>query len=296
MVALESNELPQIDILCRANEEPSVTVYADEPLILSVAMVNDAAATAASHNTPLIDQIQELERKIKAEQMEEEEFKRSVEEIEQSMMKVRIYRLGGPLGWPRFIKFQSLSEDTWEDVNWPLKLLVHHPDTQVVDLDASTSCYAEFGLDPQDAQRPKGEFRVRAVVEIVKGKNIESDVVTVNLLQKKMPKAKTSNEETLLAKGRYAYKRGLYEDAKEYVQRVLKANPHSLLALNLLGEIEERRKDLSAALSAYEKALVEYNKKYSDTLEPPRSLLMKIDMIRDTMEDGTSRNNIKRTL
>lgn len=296
MVALGSNELPQIDVLCRANEEESVTVYADEPLILSVAMVNDAAVYAASHNVPLEDQIQELERKFKAGRMEEEEFKRSVEEIEQSMLTVRIYRLGGPMGWPRFIKFQSLSEDTWEYVNWPLKLLAHYPDTQVVDLDASTSCYAEFGLDPQDAQRPKGEFQVRAVVEIVKGNNIESNVVTVNLLQEKMPKAKTSEEETLLAKGRYAYKRGLYEDAKEYVQRVLEANPHSLLALDLLGDIEERRKDLSAALSAYEKALEEYNKKYLDTREPPRILLMKIDMIRDMMGEGTSRNNIKHTL
>ena len=296
MVMLESNELPQIDVLCRVNEESSVTVYADEPLILSVAMVNDAAVYAASHNAPLKDQIQELERKFKAGQMEEEEFKRSVEEIEQSMLMVRIYRLGGPMGWPRFIKFQYLSEDTWEDVDWPLKLLVHHPDTQVVDLDASTSCYVEFGLDPQDAQRPKGEFQVRAVVEIVKGKNIESDVVTVNLLQKKMPKAKTSKEETLLAKGRYAFKRGLYEDAKEYVQRVLKGNPHSLLALDLLGDIEERRKDLSAALSAYEKALEEYNKKYPGTREPPRILLMKIDVIRNMMGEGTSRNDIKRTL
>lgn len=296
MVALESNELPQIDVLCRVNEEESATVYADEPLILSVAMVNDAAVYAASHNAPLKDQIQELERKFKAGQIEEEEFKRLVEEIEQSMMKVKVYRIGGPSGWPQFIKFQSLSEDTWEDVNWPLKLLIYHPDTQVADLDASTSCYAEFGLDPQDAQRPKGEFQVRAMVEIVKGSDIESNVVTVNLLQEKMPKAKTSEEETLLDKGRYAYKRGLYEDAREYIHKVLKANPHSLLALDLLGDIEQRRKDLSAALSAYEKALEEYYKKYPDTREPPRILLMKIKMIRHMMGEGNSRNNIRRTL
>jgi tetratricopeptide (TPR) repeat protein len=280
-----SNEPPQIDVLCRANEETSITVYDDEPLIFSVAMVNDDAATAASYNTPLEDQIREIERKFKAEQMEEKEFKRAVEEIERNMLKVRVYRFGSPLGWPHYIKFQALSGDTWRYVNWPLKLLIYHPATQVVDLDASTSCYVEFGLDPEDPQRPKDEFQVKAVVEIAKDITVESDVVTINFLQQKMPKAETSKEGFLLAKGEYAYKRGLYEDAKEYTQRVLKANPHSLLALNLLGEIEEGKKDLSAALSAYEKALEEAYEQYPDRREPPRALLNKIRRIRAMMQE-----------
>lgn len=285
MIILGSNELPQIEMMCRVNDEASVTVYEDEPLIISVAMVNDAAETAASYNIPLKDQIRELEKKFKAEQMEEEEFKRAVEEIEQSMMKVKVYRIGGPSGWPQFIKFQALSENTWREVDWPLKLLKYHPTTQVANLDASTSCYVEFGLDPQDSQRPKGEFQVRAVVEIVEDKSVESDVITINFLQEKMPEAEMSKEENLLTRGRYANKRGMYEDAKKYVQKILKANPYHHSALILLGQIEENRKDFSAALSAYEKALEESYKQYPDRREPPSYLLRKIERIRAMMEE-----------
>jgi len=275
-----SDELPPIDVLCRANDEESATVYEDEPLILSVAIVNDAAATAASYNTPLKDQIKELERRFKAEKMEEGEFKRAVEEAERRMLKVKIYRLGGPLGWPHFIKFQALMEDAWRYVDWPLKLLKHHPESLVVTLDASTSCFVEFGLDPQEAQRPIGEFQVKAVVEIAKDIIVESGVFTLNLLKKKMPVAERNKEETLLAKGRYAHKRGLYEEALGYVQTILKADPHSLPALDLLGDIEERRGNLPAALSAYEKALEEFLKQLPDVREPPRALENKINRLR----------------
>lgn len=285
MVKLVLNEVPQIRMVCRANKKTSVTTYEDEPLILSVAMVTYAAAHASSHNAPFEDRLQELERKFKEKQMEEEEFKRTVKEIKRRMLKVRIFRFGGPIRWPYFIKFQALSEDTWRDVNWPLKLLLYLPTTQVATLDASTSCYVEYGLDPEDVQRPQGEIQVKAVVEIVKDKTFESDVVTVNFLQQKMPKAERSKEETILFKGRYAYKRGLYEDAMEYVQRALVANPLSLPSLELLGDIEESKGNLRAALSAYEKAREEFYKQYPDMREPPRYFEMKINRLRALMEE-----------
>jgi len=282
---LESNELPQISIICRANDETSVTVFNDEPLVLLVAISNDSADAAESHNAPFRYKIRELEKKFKAGQMEEEEFKRSVKEIEQNMLKVRVYRFGGPKGWPQFIKFQALSENTWRDVNWPLKLSIFYPADQVVELDASTSCYVEYGLDPEDPERPIGEFQVKAIVEIVKNKTVESNVVTLNLLQKKMPMTERSKEENLLNKAEYAYRRGLYEDAEKYVQSVLKANPNSIPALNLLGDVEEKRLNLPAALSAYEKAFEEFNKQYPDRREPPDLIIEKINRLRALMEE-----------
>jgi tetratricopeptide (TPR) repeat protein len=271
-------------MMCRVNEKTNVTVYEDEPLILSVSMVNDAAVAADSQNVPLREQIRELERRFEEKQMKEEDYKKAVEEIEQSMLKVRIYRFGGPIGWPRFIKFQALSGNTWREVNWPLKLLIYTPKGQVADLDATTSCYVEYGLDPEDAKRPKGEFQVKAVVEIVKDKAVESDVVTVNLMKEKMPEAERGKEENLLIRAEYSYKRGLYEDAKEYAQRVLEANPHSLPALNILGDTEEKRGDLQAAFSAYEKAFEEFKKQYPDSREPPDLIIENMNRLRDLLK------------
>lgn len=282
---LESNEPPQIGMMCKANKETSVTVFYDEPLVLSVTIFNDSAVAADSHNAPFRDQIRELEKKFREKQMDEEEFKGALEEIEQNMLKVRIYRFGGPKGWPQFIKFQALSENTWSDVDWPLKLSIFSPTNQVVDLDASTSCYVEYGLDPEDPKRPKGEFQVKALVEIVTDKIVESNVVTLNLLQKKMPKAESSKEENLLNRAKYAYRRGLYEEAGEYVQSILKANPNSISAIHLLGKVEEKRSNLPAALSAYEKAFEEVNKQYPDRREPPDLIIENIKRLRALMEE-----------
>ena len=282
---LESIEPPQISMMCRANEETSVTVFYDEPLILSVTIFNDSAEAANSHNAPFRYQIRELEKKFREKHMEEEEFKRSVEEIAQNMLKVRVYRFGGPMGWPQFIKLQVLSENTWSDVDWPLKLSIFSPADQVVDLDASTSCYVEYGLDPEDPERPIGEFQVKALAEIVKDKTVESNVITLNLLQKKMPKTERSKEENLLNRAEYAYRRGLYEEAEEYVQSVLKDNPNSIPALNLLGDVEEKRLNLPAALSAYEKAFEEFNKQYPDSREPPHLIIENINRLRALMEE-----------
>jgi tetratricopeptide (TPR) repeat protein len=282
---LESNEPPQISMICRANKETSVTVFYDEPLVLSVTIFNDSAVAADSHNAPFRDQIRELEKKFREKHMEEEEFKGAVEDIEQNMLNVRIYRFGGPKGWPQFIKFQALSENTWSDVNWPLKLSIFSPTNQVVDLDASTSCYVEYGLDPEDPQRPKGKFQVKALVEIVKDKIVESNVITLNLLQKKMPKTESSKEENLLNRAKYAYRRGLYKEAEEYVQSILKANPNSISALHLLGKIEEKKSNLPAALSAYEKAFEEVNKQHPDRREPPDLIIENIKRLRALMEE-----------
>jgi tetratricopeptide (TPR) repeat protein len=267
---LESNEFSQISMACSANEQPNITVYKDEPLILSVSLVNDDAIHAASFNVPLEDQIKELERKFKANKITEEEFKGAAEEIKKEMLKVRIYRIGGPKGWPYFIKFQSLLKNSWEEFKWPLRLLLQIPSSNVVTLDGWTSCYAEFGLDPEDIERPRGEIKVKSIVEIGKGITVESNIVTINFLTKKMPETEKDKEEVFIAKGRYAYKRGLHDEAIKYVQKALQANPKSLPSLNLLGNIEEKRGNLNAALSAYEKALEEYNKQYPDADEPPR--------------------------
>lgn len=282
---MDSNEPPQISIKCRANKGTSVKVFFDEPLVLSVTIFNDSAVAADSHNAPFRDHIRELEKKFREKRMEEEEFKGAVEDVEQNMLKVRIYRFGGPEGWPQFIRFQALSDNTWSDVDWPLKLSIFSPTNQVVDLDASTSCYVEYGLDPEDPERPTGKYQIKAVVEIVKDKIVESNVVTLNLLQKNMPKTQSSKEENLLNRAKYAFSRGLYKEAEEYVQSVLKANPNSISALHLLGKIEEKKSNLSAALSAYEKALEEVTVQLPDRKEPPHLIIENIKRLRALMEE-----------
>jgi tetratricopeptide (TPR) repeat protein len=281
---LESEELPEIFMMFRANDdETSATVYEDEPLIFSVSMINDTAITARSYNFPLEERIQELERRFRANKIEEEEFRNAVEEIERGMMKVRVYRFGGPMAWPHFIKIQALSDDVWKDIDWPLWLLLYRPFDQVAELDDSTTCYVEFGLDPNDPNRPKGEIQIKATVNMFGFETLESNDVTVNFLKKKMPKAESEKEETIVAKGKYAFKRDLYDEAMDYAQGALKAYPISIPAQILLADIQEGRGNISAALSAYEKALEEFNKQYKDMREPPVFILAQINRLKSLL-------------
>ena len=100
-----------------------------------------------------------------------------------------------------------------------------------------------------------------------------------------MPKTQSRKEENLLNRAKYAYRRGLYKEAEEYVQSVLKTNPNSISALHLLGKIEEKKLNLSAALSAYEKALEEVNVQLPDRREPPDLIIENIKRLRALMEE-----------
>ena len=282
---METSDFPRISVAFRANDEASAKVRADFPLVLSVSMINESAIQASSQNAPFEDQIRELEGRLEAGRITEQEFRDAVEGIKRGMIKVRTYRLGGPEGWPRFIRFQALTEDAWSELDWPLWLLLYYPREQVVDLDGSTSCYVEFGLDPEDPKRPAGEFQTRAVVEISRDVVVESNVVEIGLLEEATPKAERGKEEYLLARGRYAYKRGLYDEAMGYAKGTLKANPGSIPSLQLQAEIEKARGNLPEALAAYEKALKAFTEQKPDIREPPRVFISEINRLRATLKE-----------
>jgi hypothetical protein len=189
VIILDTNKAHQFDIVLRANGKTSTTVFQDEPLILSVSIANDEMVQAAIYNSPYKEQLRTLERRYKAKHIGEEEFKRASIEIEGKMLKEKIIRFGGPTGWTSFVRLQELSEKTWEFMDWSLSTLGYYPAGLVAELDSSSSCYVEYGLDPEDDMRPQGELQIRAVAEIIKGEASESNVVTVNFLKRKMPKS-----------------------------------------------------------------------------------------------------------
>ncbi len=280
-----SSEPPPIIVECRVNEEIQVKIYEDEPLILSLSIINDEAIQAALHNTPLEVERQELESKFKEKQISEKEYKSAAEEIERNKLRFRIYRFGSPKGWVPFIQFRVLSKEGWSDLNWPLKLLMNVPPDNVVDLDASTSCYIEWGLDPQDStQVPRGEYQLKAVVKILKP--VESNVVALTFLSEKLPKTITNSEEQLLVMSRYYYKCSLFQEAKNYAERALKINSNSIKALVMLGEIEEKRGNYVKALEAYELAEKKfYAQEEEKEYEPPEYIMSKIITLQNLLNE-----------
>jgi tetratricopeptide (TPR) repeat protein len=272
-------------MVLRVNENEEAQVYLDDAVIFSVSLVNDDAIYASSHNEPLDEQIKELKREYEAKQIGEEEFKNSINEIEQQKLTVKTYRFGGHGGWPSFIKFESIIDKEWKEVNWPLWLLLYQPHDQIANLDGSTSCYAEFGLDPRDSKRPQGKLQVKSYVQMYEGETIESNEVIVEFLAERMSRSKRNKEEVLLSLVRYYYKRRKFEEALKLIQRTLKVNPHSIPALDILGDIESSRGNLRIALNTYKKALEAFYKQQPDIREPPRLLITKIRDLSESIDE-----------
>ncbi len=271
-----SDNSPNLSMILRVNGEENVEVFNDEPLIISVSLTNDVAIRTASENFPLMERMKSLEKMFKARMLDEYEFKRASNEIRSSMKKARVYRFGGPIGWTEFVKIQVMSEGQWDYVDWPMWLLEYFPPEPVAELDGLATCYVEFGIDPEDPVRPRGVHEMRAVTEIIKGEIVESNISKVNFLGKKMPKNKRDDEDTMMAKAEYLYKRGLYDESRNVIGKVLENNPNLINALALLGDISEKKGDITAALSAYMNAAEEFEKQYPDLDEPPEILVSNI--------------------
>jgi len=250
-----SSETPSIRIALRANDLTEVEVYQDQPVTIRVTLGNHSATASASKNLSLVRKKREYDRKLANGQISPEEHEKAVAELQSKMAPSKVCRIGGPEAWPKVIKFQSLNRNQWQDVDWPLVLMIRLPDARVAEI-GTKLCLAEFGLDPAvKAERPRGKFQLRAVVEIARDTYVQSNEVSINLLQKPMPQAEKKSERTLVDLGRYWYKRGLLEDAKKYAEEALQLNPNSIEAPVLLGDIHLKQERLSEALQSYKKAL-----------------------------------------
>lgn len=232
---MSGNTWHLVELVFRANDETSVKVYRDEPMIFSISILNYGSAQV---------------------------------------------RFGGLKGWVSFIRLQTLSDGEWKVVDWPLWILENLPASEVAELDSSTPCYLEFGIDPDDANRPEEVYQVRAVLQLGEDVKVESNTITVSFLKNRMPKAERETEEKLLACGRYFFKRKLHGDARKYAQMVLKSDPSSIEALNLLGDIEEREGNFEQAISAFEKAAEEFRTQKPRITEPPEVFLYKIEKLK----------------
>ncbi|MBM3292446.1 hypothetical protein FJY84_07175 [Candidatus Bathyarchaeota archaeon] len=273
------NEPKGIRISLKLNKKNDVSIYEDEPLTLTISIVNNLALTANSANAYYISQINDLKKKLELRKISEDDFKAKLNEFEKKLAEVKTFVFGGPEGWTQLINIWVLEKDNWIRTNWPWKHLLHHPRSQVVKLNGKTSCIMEVGLDPEDVNRPKGKYIIKAILEIAPNKNIESNTCTVNFITKRMQKTEKESEPVNLNLGRYTYKRLQLEKSMEYADLILSKNQNSILAWSLKGEIEETRGELDKAETAYLHSIEAYWKQVPADSEPPISLQIKLTRV-----------------
>ena len=266
-----------LDAQVRANGKTESVLHRGLPLVLSVAIINNVAMQNASYNMALEMELRELRKGLESGNISDATFNRHRNEIEKKRLPVTIWRIGGPSRWPDLIRFQQKAGDAWRDINWPLHLIMSSPGTHVAELDDVHGCYAEWGLDPEEAGAiPRGEYTLRAVVILVGKEILESDPVTLVITQEELSTETQVAEQVFYDRGTYSLERGFIEKARETVRQGLERYPSSLRLLILSGDIELRAHNARDALRIYKKTLEEFHRLYPDAEEPPRALISKI--------------------
>ncbi len=283
---METTAIPSISVICRANGQAGTVLYRDEPLALSVTILNMDAVTRGPHNMALMSDRRDLEGKFKGGLLSEERYRSELKAIDEKTEKFLVLRFGSPEGWTHFIGFSQLSAENWVALPWPLKIMGYDPTTEYAMLDETNRCFIEFGLDPADgAQVDPAEYHVRAEVEILPGTIVVSDPVVVAVTGEPVPAKDRVSEEYFYSHGYYWKKRGRYNEALEYAREGLSHFPGSVRLLMLLGDIEDGRKNTSAALKAYEAALGELQKAAGQVPHPPDALVYRITRLRSRLRE-----------
>lgn len=269
-----------LDIQVRANGKTESVLRKDLPLVISAAIINNAAMQNASYNRALEMELQGLQKGLESGRIPEAAFHRERHEIERRRLPVTIWRIGGPARWPDFIRFQLKTADAWRNIDWPLHLVMASPDTQVAELDDVHGCYAEFGLDPEEAAAiPRGEYILRAVVVLLGKETLESDPITLNITREELSPKEQVAEQVFYDRGAYSLDRGFIEKARETVRQGLEIYPTSLRLLGLSGDIEVEANNPREALRIFEKVLEEFGRQYPDAEEPPEDLIYMITIL-----------------
>jgi hypothetical protein len=159
----------------------------------------------------------------------------------------------------------------------PLRLVPPKEDTLMLD-DQNTGAMGWWLAGEDTAKLSEGDYLLVATLDtgtvkkpgIWQGK-VESKPVLFHLRKEPSPLPEELAEEKLLLLAAYVRALGEHDKAKEYIDRLLAAQPENLQGLAFKAEQLEEEGDKSGALRTYEKAIAIFNRKYPDA-EPPYEL------------------------
>lgn len=273
-----------LDIQFRVNEGIRADVRRGDFLVLSAAIVNPSVVQDGAWNRIMENRLEGLKNDLEAHRISEEAFARVTREIESKKIPITTYRLGGPEGWPRFLRFEEERAGSWKEVDWLLHLMVHRPEQEIVEFPPEQSCYVEYGLDPKDAEEmPREEHRLRARISLIGGEAGVSNSASVHFLEERVPAEEMRELTSFQRRATYFLKRGLYDQVLSIVDEGKAIHPLALGLMQLHGIAEVKRGNYSAALSVFETALAE-ERKLPPADEASPVLIQWIAFIRERME------------
>lgn len=272
-------------ITLQVNHTSQLTVYQGTPLILMVGIANDRARIAAAQDVS--DQVYLAELQGAAARGEASPQRvQAVRARLENKPAIDSIKVGDETAsWDSFVHFaQQLPDGTQQSLPWTVTLSAA-PKGKSLTLDAKNDAEVDYLLAPSAAsQLAVGEYQIRAVMEVSaearlsedhwRGR-VASEPVRLTVLEKPAHLIAAEEQEWNLDFARYYQKTNDPAQALKQAQKVLAANPRSIPAHILIGEVKEGQGDLRGALEAYQIAEADFYEQYPNSYEAPLYLVYK---------------------
>lgn len=267
-----------ITITLKANYSNAVSVYHDEPLLLTVSLTNQEAMENKRWNNAADRRLNEMGELLKENKISREDFEKEKEKLVAAKREVNSHTIGAAgKPWSSILTWKLINVNNGEFVPLKVRSMVNPSSDEIAVLNDKNFYQAFFGIDAEEMKKiPAGTYQV--VVEI---DNNKSEPTVMMIKNESMPALIAGSEEMLLKIGQYYWHAGDAMQGMIYADKLLQKNPVSVEGLSLKGDLQVHSNLFQPALESYSKALKEFYKQNPVHAEPPEYLLGMIEWLKN---------------
>lgn len=268
--------LPSVAL--QVNAADQAKIQPGFPLLLRVRLANPRAINAAVLRRLDDEQANTIREQMSRGTIPKEKAEKMLAALT-GEPRVGALTLPEGMDWGQLMSFRVVAPGGEEQPAWKTSALA--PEQPLARaLDAEQEVELNYGVAPEGtASLAPGEYRLIAVLDSPRTGPWQQRMVSlpVTVLVVEGSSHLDIAEEERLQLGAARYSQAVHNPAKamEHVQKALAAQPHSVVANMVLGELKEDAGDLVGALEAYQHAMEEYNRQRPKAQESHQYLTMK---------------------
>ena len=266
-----------VSVVLRINHQEKLSVYRDQPLVISLSISNPKASGHEQWNRQADYEIAQLEQNKRNGQLSDEQYNSERQRLQAGKKQVPAYSLGSASmpSW-EMVKFRWIKDSKEQDINIGTKLLNSEQVPAELTLDANGWYRLQWGIDRTSTWQLKpGKYYLSVVIDRYNSNTVELEIKPIPI------PVSTLNTETMqLDLARFALLCKRPDTAIVHAKKALSINPKSISALVLLGEAYIQTRNYASALQYFETALTYFNKQSPSAHEPPEYILEMIEWLK----------------